>query len=229
MAEEFRGFPPGLFTFLGDLTAHNDKAWFADNRARYEKDYLEPAESFVRAFGEALRKRYPKIHYGTQRNGSGSIMRIYRDIRFSRDTRPLKTNLGLVFWHGEGKKVELPSFYFHVEAAEAFLYAGQHIFPGDVRERFRQAVDEDGSGRELEEILRGLETRGIGVLEEPEYKRVPRGFESGHPREKLLRHTGLGVSLPLVPADLEAPGLIDRCTGFAEMVQPLMEWLGRIQ
>lgn len=229
MAPQFNGFPPALITFLKDLSAHNNKSWFAENRDRYEADYLEPAETFVLAFGEELRKLYPKINYGTQRNGSGSIMRIYRDVRFSPDKRPLKENLGLVFWSGEGKKVELPCFYFHVETGEAFLYAGQHIFPKNVLERYREAVDDEVSGKELEAVLQDLEKKDLKVLEEPEYKRVPRGFDFDHPREKLLRYKGLGVSIPLTPAELASPGLIDRCIGFAGEAKPFMGWLGKLQ
>lgn len=223
--EQFQGFGSGAQQFFKELSSHNDKQWFTANKTRYETEVLEPAALFVLALGARLQTSYPEINFGTQRNGSGSIMRINRDIRFSNDKRPYKENLGLVFWIGEGKKVELPCFYFHLDAEHIFFYGGQHMFPKDVLQRYREAVDDTSRGTKLTTILATLEKIGLPVIEEPAYKRVPRGYASDHPRASLLRLGGVGVSSVISEQDATSAELIDLCTEYARKMQPLIEWL----
>lgn len=227
-AEQFTGFGKPTRAFLADLSRNNNKPWFTEHRTRYEDDLLSPATGFVLELGPRLKKIYPHINYGTQKNGTGSIMRIYRDVRFSKDKRPYKENLGVIFWIGEGKKVELPCFYFHLDAGKSFFYGGRHMFPKDVLETYRSAVADDASGTELEEILSSLEKQGLPLMEEPAYKRVPRGYPADHPRELLLRLGGLGVSMDITPEAAAAPDLVESCAGAAAKMKPLLDWLEKI-
>ena len=220
----FTGFGRGSQRFFGELAAHNNKPWFQENQGRYERLLLEPAVAFVSARGPRLAEMYPSVNYGTQRNGSGSIMRLHRDVRFSPDKSPYKQNLGIVFWIGSGKKVELPLFYLHVEADRAFFYGGQHVFPKPVLERYRAAVDDD-AGTVLVKTLKALERKDLRVMEEPAYKRVPKGFPTDHPRGTLLRHKGLGVGMDILTATLTSPDLVDVCAGVASRTRTLIEWL----
>lgn len=222
---DFSGFVKGTQTFLKDLGKHNNKEWFHKNKTRYEEDLLGPAQDFVMALGGELKTLYRDINFGTQRNGSGSIMRINRDIRFSPDKRPYKENIGLVFWIGEGKKVELPCFYFHLEGDKGFFYGGQHMFPKEVLEQYRNAVDDDKKGPKIEKILESLAAEGFPLMEEPEYKRVPRGYSADHPREELLRLKGLGVSRPISWKEAASPELLTLCLHMAEKAKPLINWL----
>lgn len=222
--ESFQGFGEGARRFFAELGAHNKKEWFNANKARYEQEILRPAERFVRELGPMLREIYPLLSFDTRKNGAGSIMRIHRDIRFSPDKRPYKENLGLIFWIGEGKKVELPAFYFHLDSERSFFYGGQHMFPKPTLRRFREAVDEKESGERLEEILKELEKQGLKQMEEPAYKRVPRGFDKEHPRSRLLRLGGLGVGTDL-KEEIASPALTERCREFAETLRPLMFWI----
>lgn len=226
--EGFTGFGDGAQEFFQELKEHNSKEWFHANKRRYEEEVLEPAADFVLDLGPRLKEPYPDINFGTQRNGSGSIMRINRDIRFSPDKRPYKENLGIVFWIGGGKKVELPCFYFHLDSKEIFFYGGQHMFPKDVLERYREAVDDEHRGTELENILAGLDTGGFKRMEEPEYKRVPRGFPADHPREELLRLKGLGVSIDIAGKDALSGRLVEVCADFSREVKPLLDWILRL-
>jgi uncharacterized protein (TIGR02453 family) len=221
----FTGFGKGAQRFFGDLAEHNDKTWFRENEGLYERELLEPAVAFVGALGPRLAGMYPSINYGTQRNGSGSIMRIHRDVRFSPDKSPYKRNLGIIFWIGSGKKVELPCFYLHVEADRAFFYGGQHMFPKPVLERYRAAVDDEASGTLLGQALRKLERTGLRVFEEPAYKKVPRGFAKDHARGELLRYGGIGAGADVPRAILTSADLLGFCEDFASKARPLMEWL----
>jgi uncharacterized protein (TIGR02453 family) len=224
----FSGFGQGSQRFLADLAANNNKSWFEKNRGRYERELLDPAAAFVSTLGPRLAEIYPSINFGTQRNGSGSIMRIHRDVRFSPDKSPYKRNLGTIFWMGSGKKVELPCFYLHIDAQRAFFYGGQHMFPKPVIERYRAAVDDEASGAQLVKTLRELERKDLRVFEEPAYKRVPRGYDADHPRGELLRYAGLGVGVDLRAPTLAGPDLPEVCRRFALDARPLVEWLQRI-
>jgi uncharacterized protein (TIGR02453 family) len=221
----FSGFGKGSQRFFGELAANNNKTWFRENQNRYERELLEPAVAFVSALGPRLAEMYPSINYGTQRNGSGSIMRIHRDVRFSQDKSPYKRNLGIVFWIGAGKKVELPIFYLHVDADRAFFYGGQHVFPKPVLDRYRAAVDDDATGKVLLETLQEMERKGLRVMEEPAYKRVPQGFSKEHARGELLRYGSLGVGEDIATATLTSSDLLDFCARFASKTRPLIDWL----
>ena len=91
-------FGPELFSFLEDLQANNDREWFAANRDRYEEHLLEPALAFIDAFAPRLEKISPHFRADARPSG-GSLFRIYRDTRFSKDKRPYKTNVGIHFRH----------------------------------------------------------------------------------------------------------------------------------
>jgi uncharacterized protein (TIGR02453 family) len=221
----FDGFGPEARGFLRELAANNRKEWFSANKDRYERHIREVGERFIDEMGPHLTSVYPEIRYDTRRNGAGSMMRIHRDIRFSPDKRPYKENVGIVFWIGDGKKVELPGFYFHLGIQESFFYGGQHIFPKPLLQAYRSAVDEEESGSRLTSILKELQERGLPIMEEPAYKRVPRGFDSEHPRSDLLRYGGIGVARRLSAEELESSRLVPSLIDTAEAMKPLLDWL----
>ena len=224
----FDGFGPGALRFLQDLTFNNDREWFAANRDRYETEIRGPAQSFIVSLGVLLSEEFPSVIFDTRLNGSGSLMRIYRDIRFSPDKRPLKENVGIIFPLKPGKKVEVPIFYFHIEAGRSFFYGGQHVFSPEVLESFRQAVDDDRTGAALQAILSDLALKGLRAMEEPAYKRVPRSHAADHPRADLLRQAALGVGIDFRPENLERADLAVRCFDAAVAMKPLMDWLAAV-
>lgn len=221
----FTGFSNDTVEFLRELAANNTRHWFEANRDRYERAIRVPAEAFIETLGPVLSERFPGVHYDTRRNGAGSLMRINRDVRFSPDKRPYKENVGIVFWIGEGKKVERPGFYFHIGVDAAFFYGGQHMFPKEVLERYRDAVDTGRTGPELPGILDHLHRDGLVLYEEPQYKRVPRGYPTDHPRATLLRYKGMGAARPLQLDELTDSTLVERCASTAAALTPLVNWL----
>src|SRR5213596_3207363 len=95
-AAQQAAFGPGLFSFLTDLRANNNREWFAANKDRYEEELLEPALEFVEAFAPRLAKISPHFRADARPSG-GSLFRIYRDTRFAKDKSPYKTNVGIHF------------------------------------------------------------------------------------------------------------------------------------
>jgi uncharacterized protein (TIGR02453 family) len=221
----FPGFGKETRRFFADLERNNTRTWFLANKDRYATVVLAPAAVFVEELGTRLARTWPTLRWGTRPNGSGSVMRINRDVRFSADKRPYKENLGIVLWLGPGGKMERPAFFFSLDARNAFFYAGLHMIPKPVLERYRRAVDDDRTGRALDLLLGRLAQAGLRVMEEPTYRRVPAGFAPDHPRERLLRHTGLGVAIDVSAAEAADPKLPAACATLALRARPLLEWL----
>lgn len=224
---EFSGFPRAALAFLAGLADNNDRAWFEANRADYEKHLLAPARACVTALGPRLQALAPNIHAEPKVNGS--IMRINRDTRFSSDKSPYRPWLGLWFWQGEGRSRERPGFYFQLGAETLILGAGSHSLSPKQLEAYRNAVADPESGTELRRIVDALGEDDAFDIGGRHYKRVPRGFDAGHPNAELLLHNGLyaGRTVP-VPAALHLPAAVDYCAGVFEKIAPLLTWLAPV-
>ena len=116
-------FTPALFDFLAELAENNNRDWFQANRERYENDVREPMIEFIADFAERLETISQHMVADPRRSG-GSMFRIYRDTRFSRDKSPYKTNVGAHFRHEVGREVHGPGFYLHLQPGHVFAAAG---------------------------------------------------------------------------------------------------------
>jgi uncharacterized protein (TIGR02453 family) len=153
----------------------------------------------------------------------GSMMRINRDIRFSKDKRPYKDHLDMTFKVGPAKTS--PGYWFRLTPKELILGAGMHMLDKPDLERYRTAVDADASGDQLTTIVTKAERGGYDLGGE-HYKRVPAGFAPDHPREALLRHSGVYVGTEMqVPADARTAKFPAFCAGHFKKMAPLMAWL----
>jgi uncharacterized protein (TIGR02453 family) len=225
----FPGFPVEGLSFLEGLAQNNNREWFEAHKDDYRSYLLEPAQDFVVALGERLKLLSPEIAYDTRTNGSGSIMRIYRDLRFSKDKTPYNTNLRVVFWQGAGKKTENPGFFFGMDAQGAALYGGMHGFPKPVLSVYQEAVADDALGAELEAALAPLRSAGVYEIGGERYKRVPRGYHTDHARADLLRYKGLYARSPQIEASvLTTPELVEVCFEHCRAMASLHHWLVRV-
>ena len=221
----FDGFPKTGLKFLSDLSENNSKSWFEENKATYQDELLKPAISFIEAVGDELQKINSEISYDTRTNGSGSLMRIYRDTRFSKDKTPYKTNISAMWWQGGGKKTEHPSFGFQLEAKSMKLMAGMFAFSKEQLELYRSAILDDKSGKKLTDILAAL--GDDYTLNKPHYKRVPRGFDVDHPRAHLLQYNAL-YAFPkkdLSATAVKSPKLVNTVLEHFEALTPIHQWL----
>jgi len=226
----FEGYPPAALQFLTDLQDHNDRDWFNSNKQTYLDAIVAPTQAFVTDLGLRLKTISPAINFDTRTNGQGSMMRIYRDVRFSKDKSPYKTWVGVVFWEGSGKKMQVPSFYFHLESTGAFMYAGIHHFPKDLLGTYRDALVDDEMGEDFDNAIAQVTASGdYSLYNEPHYKRVPRGYDPEHPRAEWLKYNGFGISSPqILPDQLASPNLVDICYGHFRNMAPLQQWLVKI-
>ncbi len=185
-------FPQSTIKFLTALSKNNNKEWFEKNRVRYDLELLQPAVQFVIDLGEKLSQISPNIYAIPKIDKS--IFRLYRDVRFSKNKAPFKTNLGLYFWEGSGKKMECSGLYFHIEPKLFFLGAGMYQFTKDQLKKYREIVSDPLKGKELNDLINKLLKNKKYQLGGKTYKKTPRGFDPDYKYNELLLHSGLYVS-----------------------------------
>lgn len=218
----FQGLTEETIQFLVDLEANNERDWFQAQKARYKRAFEEPAKALVTALGRRLQEDISEeIHAEPRVNGS--IFRLQRDTRFSKDKTPYKAHLDLMFWQGEGRSREKAAYFFRLTPTHLTLGAGKHAFSKEELTRYREAVDT--AGESLEALAQELRGQGYRV-DGSHYKRVPKGFAKDHPHEALLRHNGLHAWHESEHPDaLDSPAFVEHCLAILSPLAPMMTWL----
>jgi uncharacterized protein (TIGR02453 family) len=200
--------PPAALAFLEDLAAHNDRAWFEENRARCEADLYEPARALVRDVVARLAKAFPRVT-GSDAKTGGSLTRLHRDVRFAKDGRPFHSHLGMHFWHEKGKKMEVPGFFVRIDPAEVTVATGMHGPEPEDLARIRRAIDADREG--WAKAAHGAAFRKAwGGLEGETLKRVPAPFPADHPHAQDLRRKDLTAFARWKAVEATRPGFSAR-------------------
>jgi uncharacterized protein (TIGR02453 family) len=215
-------FSAGSFAFLEELAANNNRDWFAEHKQEYEALVRTPALAFIDAVGERLPAIAPRF-VADSRKSSGSLMRIHRDTRFSRDKTPYKTNIGIQFRHESGRDVHTPGYYVHISAAECFIGVGIWRPPSDALARIRSAIDEQPqawlAARDDANFSRWFRLAG------EQLKTAPRGFDRAHPLINDIRRKDFIAIADIPPVLVEQTDFSDiACDYFATGV-PLMRFL----
>ena len=176
--------PKSLFQFFVELRAHNDREWFADNKERYEQTVKAPLSAFVSAFAPRLEKISPNF-IADPRSSGGSMFRIHRDVRFSKDKSPYKTHAALQFRHVRGKDVHAPGFYLHLEPGNVFMGAGLWRPERDEMHAIRTAISDRST--HWKRALSGKNFKAEFQLRGDTLKRPPKGFDPEHPLVEDLK------------------------------------------
>ena len=218
-ATEAPSFGPELFAFLAELRANNDRDWFEANKARYEAQVLEPSLAFIEDFGYRLEAISPHFRADPRRVG-GSLFRIHRDTRFSKDKSPYKTNTGMYFRHERAKEVTAPGFYLHLAPGDVFAGGGIRHPPAPALTAIREAIVRDPEGwRAATRLGDGLALGGDAL------KRVPTGFDKEHPHTEDLKRKDFFVWVKLSEEEALAPGFLDRYSRVCESAGSFMRFL----
>ena len=205
----FEGFTKDTLKFLRQLDKNNDREWFAEQKPRYEKSVLFPAMALVEDMAKPLNKISPCFQAVSKRSG-GSIMRIYRDVRFSKNKLPYKTNLGIHFRHIKGKDAHCPGWYFHVSPAEIFFAAGIWSPPNPDLNRIRDLIDADPE--RWKKLLRSKTLKTDFQRRGSSLKRPPRGYDAEHPFIDDLKLKDHIIVKPMTEAELLDPKLLANLT-----------------
>ena len=173
----FTGFDREAIQFLVDLAANNERAWFTPRKGEYERLLKEPLEALCVALDERFRTRDIPLRADTR-----SPFRIYRDVRFSKDKSPYKTNVAASFPYTEGHASA--GGYFHFSPGEMYIGGGMW-HPEPARLAAWRAVVDRGDGLEALDDPGFVET--FGEIHGDSLTRVPQGYPKDHPRAELLK------------------------------------------
>lgn len=224
----FAGFGPEAFRFLRGLARNNCKPWFEAHRASYEAELRAPMRALVEELDVRLARVAPEIVGDPRR----SLFRIHRDIRFSRDKSPYKTNAGCWLYHrdagravGQEAAEGSAGFYFHFEPGNCFVAGGLWMPPRTSLARIRDAIAQAPSAlADLESAPRFR--RRFGRLDrEASLSRVPRGFDPAHRAAEWLRLQSFTAGAAIDDAVAGSRRLVDHLTRDFERLAPLVRWL----
>ena len=211
-----------LFNFLAELKENNDKAWFAENKQRYESVVREPLLKFITDFAAHLAKVSP--HYQADpRKVGGSLFRIHRDIRFSPDKSPYKTHAGIQFRHESGKDVHAPGFYLHLEPGNVFIAMGVWKPDSETLGKIRDAIVTQPD--RWQQIFADEKFAAIFKLDGDRLKKAPRGYDPNHPLIEILKYKDICVITSLNEQDACATDFIERLAEVFVVSKPFMEFL----
>ena len=206
-----RYFSKQTFTFLSALAENNERGWFETHQQEYEDFVRTPALDLI----SDMSLEMPAIsrHFLAQpKKAGGSLMRIYRDTRFSKDKTPYKTNIGIQFRHKIGKDIHAPGYYLHIEPGECFVGIGLWHPDADALFKIREAIAQNG-----EAWLAARDDapfREHFTLEGDSLANAPRGFARDHPLVEDLKRKDFICLAPLSEATVTSnrlrPQLVER-------------------
>jgi uncharacterized protein (TIGR02453 family) len=215
-------FDRALFDFLRDLAANNEREWFTANRERYMAQVRNPMLDFISNFAPHLAAISARYVADPRANG-GSMFRIHRDVRFSRDKRPYKTNAGAHFRHEAARDVHAPGFYLHLEPGRVFAAAGVWHPDGPALAKIREAlVDKADAWLEVTSPD-ALGSRGEMAGES--LKRPPRGFDPDHPLIEDIKRKDFFATARFTEDEACAPGFMDEFATTCRAFSPLARFL----
>ena len=188
MNSTLKDFPKRSAAYLNKLSKNNNREWFEANRDLYNSDLLEPCAQFVVEMGDRLQDIDPDIVAIPKVDKS--IFRLHRDVRFSKDKTPYKTNAGLYFWNGKMKKMDASGFYFHLEPKLFGVGLGIYMFPPHLLKKYRDIVSNSLAAKELHQIIRALEKKGY-TIGGKKYKKTPKGYDGNTLYPGYLLYDGI--------------------------------------
>ncbi|WP_455206463.1 DUF2461 domain-containing protein [Kaarinaea lacus] len=223
MPTAFDGFPKDLFKFLQELAKNNNREWFHANKARYRETIVEPMSEFIQAMGYRFDKMAIRFVADPRPHG-GSMFRIYRDTRFSKDKRPYKQHVACHFRHEAGKDAHAPGFYVHLEPGAVFFGGGVWMPPNPVLEKIRNTIVENPNAWKRI-ITNTTFKKRFGGIEGDSLQRVPRGFDKDHPFADDLKRKSFFVTQDIDPALAMTPKFISEVERAFKTASPFMKYL----
>ena len=218
----FQGFEQRTIRFLEELEANNNREWFKSNKGRYEEDVLDVALRFIIAMQDPLADIAPRFTAIPSRVG-GSLMRVYRDTRFSKNKLPYKTNIGIQFRHEQAKDVHSPGYYVHVEPQQTFIGVGMWRPDPDSLRRIRERIA--ARPDEWRRALGDAKFKRQFALGGESLTRPPRGFDKDHACiEDIKRKSFIAVRDLEVDAFMK-PGILRTVQGSFRAAEPYMRFL----
>ena len=210
-----------ILKFLRDISKHNDREWFEKNKARY----LDAKESFEDLVGNVLDELVKFDDGLSGLNPKKLAFRIYRDVRFSKDKRPYKTNMGAGF-SPNGKLVQEPGYYLHLQPGNKSFVAGG-IYQPDTENlnKIRQEIDYNAD--KLKKIMseRKFRTLFNDFDDFDKLKTMPRGYAKDHPDIEWLKHKSFIVSHPFTDKQVLDKKFVNMVSSTCKTIKPLNDFI----
>ena len=215
-------FGPSLFRFLRDLKTHNERSWFEANKQRYKADVQAPFLRLIADLAPALKEIGGGFIADPSPNG-GSMMRIYRDIRFSKDKSPYKTSVGAHFWHEKGKDGAAPAYYVHLEPGNSVIGGGIWQPEPKALKKLRDKIagDPRGWGRATTGGALGSTCRMAGES----LKRPPAGYDPAHPFIEDIKRKDFAISTSLTNQEVTGGDFQDLVLHRLRATAPFVQFL----
>ncbi len=215
----FQGFGPKTLPFFKALAFHQSKEWFEANRETYENEVKGPLGDFV----EDTAARLAKAKIPIKGDYKSSAFRIHRDVRFSKNKDPYKTNAGVALTK-TGSKRDQGVLYFHLSPEESFFAAGFHMPDPHALARLRAAAVR--VPKPFKQMTAKLARAGLKLSDEDALKRPPRGLEEIDDPEiaAAARLKNFICQRPVSEVQIRKPALVDEFCAFAADSLPLLKW-----
>ena len=222
MASRYARFYPSTLRFLEELATNNNRDWFAENKPRYEEEVLDVALRFIQSMQEPLAEIAPHFVAMPTRVG-GSLMRVYRDTRFSKNKTPYKTNIGIQFRHEQAKDVHSPGYYLHIEPQQVFIGAGMWRPEAEPLRAIRERIA--ARPAEWQRALRDPQFHRIYALGGDSLSRPPRGFSKDHECIEDIKRKSFIAVRDMEPAACLKPQFQRTVESTFRMAEPFMRFL----
>lgn len=216
--KEFAGFPTDFFRFFEQLRKNNNRDWFNDNKDRFQQSVLEPMSAFISAMQPRL-ATISKHYIADPKPHGGSMFRIYRDTRFSKDKTPYKTHAACQFRHEAGKDAHAPGFYVHIEEDKVFYGGGIWLPPAPKLNAIRDFIADNA--RSWARIRNSKKVQDAGGIKGDSLQRPPRGFDDQHVHIEDLKRKSLYVMSEASPQSAASPGFVDEVAQGFKRAAPL--------
>lgn len=218
-------FTRSSFQFLRELAENNEKVWWEKNKHRYLRDIREPALDFIVDFGTRLAEISPHFTADARANG-GSLMRPYRDMRFSSGP-PYKTNVGIHFRHDQARDVHAPGFYLHIEPGENFAGAGLWHPVARLARKIRQAINDKPEGwSDVAHRSAFVSIWDVATHDDDRLKRVPKELDAAaHPYPDDLRLRSFSAGTRLTQKTVTSSTLTDDLAKTFKLAAPYTRFI----
>lgn len=219
---EFPGFKEDFFAFFEELRQNNNRPWFHANKARYHESVVGPIGEFIICLAPRLRRISPHYVADPKPHG-GSMFRIYRDTRFSKDKTPYKTHAGIHFRHRAGRDAHAPGFYLHLSLEGLRFGGGIWCPPGPELGRIRDFIA--ANPRAWARIRNAKKARAAGGIRGDSLLRPPRGFDPGHEHIGDLKRKSFYILAEAPPEALCAENIVERADAAMRTAAPLTRFI----
>ncbi|MBL4908311.1 MAG: DUF2461 domain-containing protein [Sneathiella sp.] len=223
MSDAFQGFPKDLLKFYEELGQNNDRSWFNVNKQRYKDVVVYPMSDFISEVAPHLEAIAP-FYVADPRPTGGSMFRIYRDVRFSKNKTPYKEHAACQFRHQAGKDAHAPGFYLHIDTKSVRFGGGVWMPPSPKLKLIRQHIDENQD--KWQSIITDSDfLRSFHGVNGDSLKRAPKDYEIDHPQIESLKKKSFFIMKEAPTKNILSKHFVEEVAETFQSAVPFMRFL----